>query len=124
MKLLLDTQIVLWFLNGEKLSEKIQTIIQDGDNYVSVVSLWEVAIKMNINKLSFDGGFIAFRKLIEDNGFKIIPVKDEHMNGLFALPLYHRDPFDRLLIATALAENMTILTADSDIKKYDVPCLW
>ncbi|MDR2547177.1 MAG: type II toxin-antitoxin system VapC family toxin [Lachnospiraceae bacterium] len=123
MKYLLDTQIVIWFLNGEKLSDKIRNQILNGDNYVSIVSLWEIAIKMNINKFTFNGGFQAFRELVRKNGFKILPIKDEYMVKLFDLPLIHRDPFDRLIIATTLVEGMTIITVDSDIMEYDVPCV-
>ena len=64
MRNMLDTHIVLWFLNGEKLTEKIKELIINGENYISVVSLWEVAIKMNIGKYDFNGGFSAFRELV------------------------------------------------------------
>jgi len=124
MRNLLDTQIVVWFLNGEKLSEKIKDQIMNGDNYVSVVSLWEIAIKMNIKKFTFNGGFQAFRELVRKNGFKILPIKDDYMVKLFNLPLIHRDPFDRLIIATTLVENMTLITADGDIQEYDVSWAW
>jgi PIN domain nuclease of toxin-antitoxin system len=70
MKYLLDTQVVVWFLNGEKLSAKMKDLILNSENYVSVVSLWEIAIKMSINKFTFNGGFQAFRELIRKNGFK------------------------------------------------------
>jgi len=122
MKYLLDTHIVLWFLKGEKLSEKTKELIQNGENYISVVSLWEVAIKMNLNKFSFNGGFKAFRELVANNGFNVLAIKDEYMERLFDLPFIHRDPFDRLLIATAAVENMTVITADENIQKYDILC--
>ena len=124
MKNLLDTHIVLWFLNGERLPEKIKELIQSGENFVSVVSLWEVAIKMNLNKYTFNGGFQAFRELVKKNGFNILPIRDEYMAKLFDLPFIHRDPFDRLLVATTIVENMTIITADENIQKYDVSWIW
>ena len=124
MKNILDTHAALWFLNGEKLTTKAKELILNGKNYVSVVSLWEVAIKMNIGKYSFDGGFSAFRELVDDNGFHVLPIKDEYMKQLFALPLIHRDPFDRLIIATALVDDLTIITIDENIQKYDVPWIW
>ena len=124
MKNLLDTHAVLWFLNGEKLSAKIKDLIMNGENYTSVVSLWEVAIKMNIGKYSFNGGFSAFRELVKNNGFKVLPIKDEYMERLFELPFIHRDPFDRLIIATAIVEEMTLITADENIQKYDVSWVW
>jgi len=124
MKNLLDTHIILWFLNGEKLSDTVKERIVNGENYVSVVSLWEIAIKMNIGKYNFDGGFQAFRELVENNGFIVLPIEDEYMEQLFSLPLIHRDPFDRLLIATAIAEGMPIITKDENIQKYEVSWVW
>ena len=108
MKNMLDTHAILWFLNGEKLTTKIKKLIIDGENYISVVSLWEVAIKMNIGKYSFDGGFSAFRELVKNNGFNILQIEDKYMRHLFELPFIHRDPFDRLIIASAIVEDLTI----------------
>ena len=124
MKNILDTHVVLWFLNGERLSAKTKELITNGENYLSVVSLWEVAIKMNIGKYSFNGGFSAFRKLIRNNGFDVLPIKEEYMERLLELPLIHRDPFDRLIIATSIIEEMTLITADENIQKYDVAWVW
>ena len=124
MKNLLDTHVVLWFLNGEKLSLKVIETIENGENFISIVSLWEVAIKMNIGKYSFDGGFLEFRKLIEHNGFNVLPIKQEYMERLFNMPFEHRDPFDRMIIATAQEEKLNIITADENIHKYDVTCIW
>jgi len=124
MKNILDTHAIIWFLNGEKLTAKTKELIVNGENYVSVVSLWEVAIKMNIGKYSYDGGFSAFKELVKNNGFIVLPLEDEYMEKLFELPLIHRDPFDRLIIATALAEELTIITIDENIQKYDVSWIW
>ena len=128
MKYLLDTHILIWHFEGsEKLSNEIKdSVLFNSKNHilVSIVSLWEIAIKMNIGKYTFDGGFPAFNKLVKDNEFEVLPIKDEYMDWLFELPLIHRDPFDRLIIATAKAESMTILTADENIQKYDVPWVW
>lgn len=124
MKHLLDTHVILWYLNGERLSGEQISLITQGENYVSVVSLWEVAIKMNIGKFDFIGGFSAFTDLLANNNFVTLPIKNEHMERLFALPLIHRDPFDRLLIATSIVEKMPIITADENIRKYDVAWRW
>ena len=124
MRYLIDTHVILWFLNGEKLSHKTAELIVNGDNYISVVSLWEIAIKMNIGKYHFDGGFYVFNELVKNNGFDILQIKDEYMERLFLLPFIHRDPFDRLIITTAMVENLTIITADENIQKYDVPWIW
>ncbi|MDR2183953.1 MAG: type II toxin-antitoxin system VapC family toxin, partial [Clostridiales bacterium] len=108
MKHILDTHALLWFLKGEKLTKDTIDSIENGKSCISVISLWEVSIKMAIGKYSFDGGFIGFRNLVRNNGFPILPIKDEHLERLSVLPLIHRDPFDRLLIATALEENLSI----------------
>jgi len=118
---------MIWIFEDDvKLSDKAKSNILDPANqcFISVVSLWEVALKMNIGKYKFLNGFSALRQLVDDNYFEVIPIKDRHMNGLFALSFHHRDPFDRLIIATALAENMTLITADEEIQKYDVPWLF
>ena len=120
MKILLDTHIVLWFLNGERLSQNAKSMIAVNENCISVASLWEVAIKMNIGKYRCDGGFSAFLRHVHRNGFVVLPIKDEYMTQLFNLPLHHRDPFDRIIIATAVRENMTLLTADENIQQYDI----
>jgi PIN domain nuclease of toxin-antitoxin system len=124
MRNLLDTHVALWFLNGDNVPEKVRELIKNGDNYISVASLWETAIKMNLGKYTFDGGFEVLRKAVRDNGFKVLPIKDEYMVKLFDLPLIHRDPFDRLIISTSLVEDMTIITKDDDIQKYDVLWVW
>ena len=124
MKYLLDTHTILWFLNGEKLTEKTKELIINGENYISVVSLWEVAIKMNIGKYKFNGGFSAFRELVRNNGINVLPINDEYMKYLFELPLIHRDPFDRLIIATSLIEKLPVITADEDIQKYNISWVW
>jgi PIN domain nuclease of toxin-antitoxin system len=124
MKNLVDTHAVLWFLNGEQMSKKSLNLIINGEYYVSIVSLWEVAIKMSIGKYTFDGGFSEFLRLVEDNGFRILPIKNEYMLSVFSLPFHHKDPFDRLLIATAISEGLTIITADENIQKYDVGWIW
>ena len=124
MKNLLDTHVILWYLNGEKLSANTQELITSGENYVSVISLWEIAIKMNIGKYSFNGGYSAFLNLVNSNGFSILPINNEYMERLFELPFIHRDPFDRLLIATAKVEKLVLITADENIQKYDVDWTW
>ena len=124
MKNLLDTHAVLWFLNGEKMPENVKEMIIDGENYISIVSLWEVAIKMNIGKYTFNGGFSKFRELVRNNGFRVLDIKDEYMEQLLKLPLIHKDPFDRLLIATALTEDLTLITMDENIQKYDIDWVW
>jgi PIN domain nuclease of toxin-antitoxin system len=129
MRYLLDTHAVLWFLEGsEKLSERATAVIESDQARngigISVASLWEFTIKHSLGKLRFDGGVTSLRAMIEANGWVVIPIAQSHLEGLAGLPFLHRDPFDRLLIATALSERMTIVTADENIHRYDVRWTW
>ena len=124
---LLDTHTAIWFFNGDNtLSETANRIIRDFSNpiYLSMASAWELAIKIGIGKLNFAGRVAGFLRLAETSDINIIPIKSDHLTVLENLPLIHRDPFDRLLIATALAENMTLVTVDKNIAQYDVPLIW
>lgn len=127
MKYLLDTHVVLWStLEPLKLSKTAKSIILDPRalKYVSIVSVWEVAIKLGTHKLSIDGGLPEFCRMIDDNGFSSLGVEREYVKFLSALPSIHRDPFDRMLIVTAQAEGLTLVTSDENIRKYDVPQIW
>ena len=128
MKLLLDTHVAIWLSSKpEKLPPKVKALLLDDVNtlYISIVSAWEVAIKTSLGKLyEFDGGVKAFLAEMEDNPVVFLPVEKQHVAIVETLPFHHRDPFDRLLIATANAEDMTILTADESIKKYNVLSVW
>jgi PIN domain nuclease of toxin-antitoxin system len=124
---LLDTHTAIWFFNGDKaLSETAKQTILDASNskYLSMTSAWELAIKIGIGKLDFAGKAAGFVRLAENNGFTLIPITTSHLTTYESLPFIHRDPFDRLLVATAIAEQMTIITADENIVRYDVPKVW
>lgn len=119
MVLLLDTHSLIWFLNGdEKLSDKAKDLIEDPANskLVSIASVWEIAIKISLNKFKFSKGFKHFLDMVEDNGFEILPITFEHIIELSSLGFIHRDPFDRLLIAQCIADKLTILTKDDNIR--------
>lgn len=127
MKCLLDTHTTLWFFdNVEKLSKKVYNAILDPKNekYVSIASVWELAIKISIGKLTFEGGVDNFIYTIEDNGFELFPLKADHVSQVAKLPFIHRDPFDRILVSTAMCEEMSLLTSDANIQKYDVSWVW
>jgi PIN domain nuclease of toxin-antitoxin system len=127
MKYLLDTHVFLWYFeDSDKLSETAANIIENtkAEKYVSIASLWEFSIKYSMNKLEFEGGLSQLWKMISQNGFIILPITQFHLERIVSLPFYHRDPFDRLIIATAQAENTFLVTADENIHKYDVKYVW
>jgi len=127
MKYLLDTHTAIWaFDDKSKLSETARAIIGDVtvSLCVSVISALEVAIKISLDKLGFEGGSTEFLNRIRHNGIELLQIGESHLKYLETMPFIHRDPFDRLLVATAKTENMTIITADENIRKYDVLSIW
>ena len=92
--------------------------------YVSTASLWEFSIKYSIGKLKFAGGLSRFCELIKQADFIVLPIVQDYLAAVIDLPFIHRDPFDRLLVAAAKVDCMTILTADENIHKYDVSSVW
>jgi PIN domain nuclease of toxin-antitoxin system len=125
---LLDTHVAIWFLMGidDKLSPAARRVIESdsGPVYLSVVSGWEMATKINIGKLQFPGNTAGFIRSARAWDITILPIETAHLSTLESLPLIHRDPFDRLLVAAALAEKMTLVSADENIRRYDVPRVW
>jgi len=126
MKYLLDTHVALWVLKGEPISKNAREILDDVtvEVFVSIASAWEVAIKIGTGKLKYSGGIRAFLDDIKLNEFKLLGVEESHIEQLEALEYHHRDPFDRLLIASAIAEAMTFISADENVLKYNINCLW
>ncbi|MCL2775644.1 MAG: type II toxin-antitoxin system VapC family toxin [Oscillospiraceae bacterium] len=128
MKLLLDTHTALWWVNEyEKLSPKVRSMLLNDAHtlYISIVSAWEIAVKVSIGKMSeLNGGVKTFLRKVEDIPISMLSVMPRHVEIVETLPFIHRDPIDRLIVATAKAENMTILTADENIHKYDVSSVW
>ena len=127
MKYLLDTHVILWLAtNSPLLSETVKRAILDNNNekHVSIVSAWEVAIKLGTQKLQLDGGLAEFFRMIDVNGFLLLGIEREYVQYVQSLPFFHKDPFDRLLIATANVENLTLISIDDNIQKYDVNWLW
>ncbi len=124
MKYLLDTHIFLWSLdNNRRLKDSIKKILVDPGQviYISVVSAWELSIKSKTNL-----GFklrTSIKKAFNISKFEILPIFFEHALAVEKLPLIHKDPFDRILIAQALAENLTLVTSDKKIWKYKLPLI-
>jgi PIN domain nuclease of toxin-antitoxin system len=118
MRLLLDTHIFLWAVAGSPLLKPaVRRLIEDADEvYVSAASLWEVAIKARLGKIEADAQELA--AAIDASGFLELPVSAAHAVGVARLDLHHNDPFDRLLVAQALAEPLKLLTTDAVLAKY------
>ncbi|MBI5013850.1 MAG: type II toxin-antitoxin system VapC family toxin [Methylocystis sp.] len=124
MRLLLDTHIILWAaIAPARLSQKAKALLGNNDNELvfSVASLWEIMIKRSLNRDDFRVDPRALRRGLQDNGYHELPVLGRHALATDALPLIHKDPFDRLLIAQAVVEGLTLLTADALLATYPGP---
>jgi PIN domain nuclease of toxin-antitoxin system len=128
MRLLLDTHTLLWFaLNDPHLSAMARAAIMDPANekWVSPASYWEVAIKISTGKYTLAVPYEDFwRNAIDANGFQYLHILPRHTALLTTMPYHHRDPFDRLIIAQALAEGMTVVCADSIFDAYGISRIW
>ena len=119
MRILLDSHVVLWWLEDNKsLGTKTRELITGADEaFVSAVTPWELGIKRSLGKLSMPDGL---NEVIEADGFTSLPITASHAELAPALPAIHRDPFDRMLIAQAQLETLVLVTADTALAKYDV----
>ncbi len=128
MRILLDTQALLWYLlNDRKLSTRAEALISEPNNQilVSPASYWEIAIKISLGKYKLPEPFQIFmeREIIE-NDFTIIPIAISHAATLTQLPFFHRDPFDRLILAQALVERVPVASIDEAFDAYGVERIW
>ncbi len=124
MKLLLDTQILLWAAAGSnRLSSEALRLIRPDDNslHFSAASLWEVVIKRALGREDFRVDPHAFRRGLLDNGYRELPVTSEHSVAVLDLPSIHKDPFDRMLVAQATIERLVLVTADRTLGAYPGP---
>ncbi len=124
---LLDTNALIYTLAmPEKIPDAAMDIIINTDNrlYVSICSLWEIVIKQSIGKLNLDKTVTDIVAECESEDMGFLDIKPNHLSVLRSLPFIHRDPFDRLYISQAIAEDMTIITSDTIIPKYNVRTLW
>ncbi|HEY1048273.1 MAG TPA: type II toxin-antitoxin system VapC family toxin [Prosthecobacter sp.] len=128
MRLLIDTHALLWFCEGNPaLSARAQAAMEDvaNERFVSHATAWEVAIKMGLKKLALQMEYDElFYQVLEDNRFQVLPPSLEHYRALIQLPQHHGDPFDRLLIAQAQVEGLTLVSRDAHFPAYGVPLLW
>jgi PIN domain nuclease of toxin-antitoxin system len=124
VKLLLDTQILLWAAGQpERLSAAARRLLNDRRNELlfSAASLWEIAIKNTLGREDFRVEPRLLRRGLLDNGYTELPITSQHAVNIDALPLLHKDPFDRLLLAQATSEGVTLLTGDAQLAKYPGP---
>lgn len=121
-RLLLDTHVVLWWLTDDpELSDDVKTTIDDElEVYVSVASIWEVAVKQALGKIEKP---TDLPEHIRDSELPVLPIGFTHAVTAARLPAIHRDPFDRMLVAQAQTERLTLVTRDRHIHRYDVACL-
>ena len=129
MKYLLDTHTAIWALLGDddKLSAKAKKIITDRtvELAISIASAWEIAIKISKGGIIGDmSGVTVFIDKLRENGVEIVGITTEEVKIVENLPFIHKDPFDRIIISTAKRHGLTLISADENVKKYDVACVW
>lgn len=123
MNYLIDTHILIWYLEGDKkLSEESKSLIDNAENevYVSIVGLWEIAIKISLGKLKISIPFENFKEILDKSSFEILDLNFADLINLQKLAFHHSDPFDRLLIAQAISNNFILISHDEIFRKYPV----
>jgi PIN domain nuclease of toxin-antitoxin system len=125
---LLDTHAMYWYIEGDpQLSATAQTLIQDASNeiLISPASYWEIAIKISVGKWKLNRTYDEFMDIaLNKYGFHVLPILPTHTASVIGLPFHHRDPFDRLLVAQALVENIPIVSNDAALDAYGIKRLW
>ncbi len=128
MRVLIDTQVIIWLATGaeSRLSAAAKRCFHEADElFLSVVTFWEISIKRGIKKLRWEEREAeAFERGLHENQIQELAIRRAHCDGIVTLPRHHRDPFDRMLIAQAQVEQLSILTADPRLKEYDVKVVW
>jgi len=128
MNLLLDTHAFIWMSGApERLSPRVRGLLEDETNAVSVsmVSYWEMAIKIGLGKLDLGPDWTRrFQSFMHDNTISSLPIRPEHCTALVSLPFHHRDPFDRMLVAQSQSEKMGLVSRDSSLGQYAIECIW
>jgi PIN domain nuclease of toxin-antitoxin system len=127
MRILVDTHTLLWYLQGDiSLSSAALNAIESTENdvFVSIASLWEIAIKLGLNKLEIKRPFENLETDLERLDIKILSISFADLQIYRSLPLHHRDPFDRLLVAQSIGNSLTIVTRDPFFEAYSVRVLW
>ncbi|MBC6420792.1 MAG: type II toxin-antitoxin system VapC family toxin [Hormoscilla sp. SP5CHS1] len=124
--MLLDTHILLWFLDDSpRLPQKVREQIEDADRLaVSIVTLWEIAIKLSIKKLELQFEFQELPAFLDQLGIEVIPITFADVQCYVTLPLHHRDPFDRLLVAQGMNRSLSLVSADTKFDPYAISRVW
>ncbi len=124
--LLLDTHAFIWYSeNDSKLPESIKTEIETVDRvYLSIASLWEIAIKLSIGKLSLRSNYESIEASLSPAGIDLLPISFADTVRIINLPLHHRDPFDRILIAQAITNSLTLVSCDAAFTAYPIQLRW
>jgi PIN domain nuclease of toxin-antitoxin system len=126
-RFLLDTHVLLWLIQGDpQLSDRVRAIIADDTNQLnfSVVSIWEIAIKLNIGKLKIEHSIEDIYQLLAQLKIEILPIERLDLDRYLTLPLHHRDPFDRLIISQAIDRELILISADGSFEPYPLQRLW
>ena len=122
MRFLLDSHVFLWLDDPQQMTAKAQAVLADHENklFLSVASIWELTLKRAAGKLHFTGPFAA---VAETYQISLVPVRAEHAAKTEALPRFHKDPFDHMLVAQALVEDLVLVTRDEVLARYPVPLM-
>lgn len=127
MKYILDTHAIIWYFeDSQKLPQKISEMIEapQTEIFISSASLWEIAIKLSLGKLQLSLSLDELLNRIYSTDCTVLQIENSYLRTLLTLPFIHRDPFDRLIISTAICEGLTIMTADADVQKYNAKWVW
>jgi len=128
MNILLDTHAFLWFIDGSpRLSAQARECIEDEGNgkLLSIASLWEIGIKISLGKLTLKQPFEELvPSQMQINGFDLLPVRIEHVTQVISMPFHHRDPFDRMLVAQCMGDQLPIVSRDPAFDSYQIDRIW
>jgi PIN domain nuclease of toxin-antitoxin system len=126
MRILIDTHVLLWGLQDEgKLSHRVRNLLPQEDVWISVASLWEIIAKVQVGRLTLPKPVSDYlTEKLTENGVSVLPLTFAHVKRLEEIPLHHRDPFDRILIAQSMEEKLPLVTADPLFRQYSVHLIW
>ncbi|MCF0039321.1 type II toxin-antitoxin system VapC family toxin [Dyadobacter fanqingshengii] len=127
MNLLLDTHAVIWFITDDlRLPRRTRILLEDADNscFISIATLWEIAIKNSLGRLELHAELKEIFAIIDKTGFELLPITASHILTNAILPHHHHDPFDRIIIAQSIEENLLVVTKDEKFVNYEASIAW